>query len=41
MLYIGQTVHAIEDTSPDDPTAQPFHPKFTYPVEYFYPLSYY
>jgi hypothetical protein len=27
-------VHASEDTSPDDATAKPFHPKFTYPVAY-------
>ncbi|KAF8321539.1 histone acetyltransferase type B, partial [Clavulina sp. PMI_390] len=24
--------HAQEDTSPNDPTAKPFHPRFTYPI---------
>lgn len=25
-------VHAAEDTSPEDLTSKPFHPRFTYPV---------
>jgi len=27
-----KTVHANYDTSVEDPTAVPFHPRFTYPI---------
>lgn len=37
---VFDSVHASEDTSPDDPTAKPFHPKFTYPVAYSGSLFY-
>ena len=32
VIHIVATVHANNDTSVDDPTAVPFHPRFTYPV---------